>query len=425
MKQNRRSFLTTTMGLGAVSIPGGAFAAQSTTGDSRPGRLKNNADAVLNRAVASGDVPGVAAGVTGRDETLYASARGVRTLGKSPAMSTDTVMFLASMTKPITTAAAMQLAEQGKLNLDEPVAKALPEIGSIQVLDGYDAAGAPILRPPKSQITTRQLLTHTSGFVYPFWNENILQYYSSKRAPGLETATRASFKVPIVFDPGTQWQYGIGIDWVGLVVEAVSGMRLGEYFKRNITGPIGMESTGYDLNQDLKSRLAAVHSRGDDGRLAPIDFGPPQNPEVEAGGGALYSTADYYLKFIRMILNKGAANGVRILKPETVAQMSVNNIGDLRVTKLRTAIPFLTRDAEFFPTIEKKWGLGFMLNMSEAPTGRSAGSLSWAGLCNTFFWIDPIKNVGGVAMMQMLPFVDPQALDVFYDFETSVYAALA
>jgi methyl acetate hydrolase len=425
MTQNRRSFLKTAVKLGALSISSEAFAAQGAAGDSQLGRVKNNADAVLNRAVGNGDVPGVAAGVTGRDETLYAGAHGVRALGKGAAMSTDTVMFLASMTKPITTAAAMQLAEQGKLNLDEPAAKALPEIGAIQVLEGYDGAGAPILRPPKSQITARQLLTHTSGFVYPFWNEDILRYYSSKRAPGLETATRASFKVPIVFDPGTRWQYGIGIDWAGLVVEAVSGMRLGEYFKRNITGPIGMESTTYDLNDDLKSRLAGVHARGDDGRLALIDFGPPPNPEVEAGGGALYSTADDYLKFIRMVLNKGVANGVRILKPETIAEMSVNNIGDLRVTKLHSYIPFLTRDAEFFPTIEKKWGLGFMLNVTEAPTGRSAGSLSWAGICNTFFWIDPIKNVGGVVMMQLLPFVDPQALDVFYDFETSAYAALA
>lgn len=425
MNQTRRSFLKAAGAIGALtqSVPAVATPLQGAM--SRKDVLKANADAVLKRSVAAGDVPGVVGAVINQDEPLYVGAKGVRTLGGSVPMSMDTVMFIASMTKPITTVAAMQLVEQGKLSLDGPAAKVLPELGTVQVLDGYDNSGAPILRAPKAPITLRQLLTHTSGFVYDIWDASLARYYSSQKIPGLATATRAALRVPIAFDPGTRWEYGIGIDWTGLLIEAASGIRLGEYFKRNITGPLGMASTAFERTDSMVARSAGVHSRAEDGNLSAIPFGPVAHPDVESGGAGLYSTPEDYLKLMRLFLNEGRGNGHQILKKESVNQMLINNMGELRVGKLNTAIPFLSRDAEFFPSLPKTWGLGFMVNIDSAPTGRSEGSLSWAGLCNTFFWIDPKRRLGGLLMMQVLPFVDPAALDVFYDFETSVYAALS
>ena len=411
MSQDRRRFLKTSVLLAASPWLVGAM-------------KSNAADSVLSRATSSSDVPGVVGAVTNRDETIYTGTRGVRGLGESAPMSMDTVMFIASMTKPLTSAAAMQLVEQGKLDLDEPAAKIIPELATTKVLSGYDANGVPLLRPSKSQLTLRQLLTHTSGFTYDIWNADLNRYYATQNVPRLGTGQKAALHVPLSFDPGDRWQYGIGIDWVGLLVEAASGMSLGEYFRRNLTGPLGMDSTAFKISTDMRARLAKMHSRSDDGKLAVIAFEAVQNPEFESGGAGLYSTANDYLRFLRMILNNGRGNGNQILRPETVTLMSRNAMGDLRVGMLHTAIPFLSHDAEFFVGLPKTWGLGFMINEAAAPTGRSAGSLAWAGLANTFFWIDPSQGIAGLAMMQILPFVDPKALDVYYAFEKSVYASL-
>ncbi|MHA7685407.1 serine hydrolase domain-containing protein [Cupriavidus sp. PET2-C1] len=387
--------------------------------------LKANADSVLTRAVASGDTAGVAAAVISRDETLYTAAQGVRALGASAAMDMDTVMLIASMTKPITSAAAMQLVEQGKLSLDGPAASVIPELGVLKVLEGWDTNGAPELRDAESQLTLRHLLTHTSGFTYEIWNADLERYYRTQNVPGILTGQKAALRVPLCFDPGTRWNYGIGIDWVGQLIEAASGLRLGDYFQRNITGPLGMDSTAFKITTAMRTRLAGMHLRGDDGKLSVIDLGTVQDPEFESGGAGLYSTANDYLKFMRMILNTGRGNGNQILKPETVALMSRNAMGALRVSKLPTQIPFLSRDMEFFPGVPKSWGLGFMINESAAPTGRSGGSLAWAGLANTYFWIDPTLNIAGLAMMQSLPCVDPRTAEVFYGFEKNVYASLS
>lgn len=419
MVQGRNTFLKSAVKLAALPIAGcgsssGAIAA-----------LKANADPVLARAVASGDTAGVAAAVISRDETLYTAAQGVRTLGASAAMDLDTVMRIGSMTKPITSAAAMQLVEQGKLSLDGPAAAVIPELGVLKVLEGWDTNGAPQLRDAEGQLTLRHLLTHTSGFTYEIWNEDLERFYRTQNVPGILTGQKAALRVPLCFNPGTRWEYGIGIDWVGQLVEAASGLRLGDYFQRNITGPLGMDSTAFKMSTAMSTRLAGMHLRGDDGKLSVIDLGTVQDPEFESGGAGLYSTANDYLKFMRMILNAGRGNGNQILKPETVALMSRNAMGALRVSKLPTQIPFLSRDMEFFPGVPKSWGLGFMINESTGPTGRSGGSLAWAGLTNTYFWIDPTLNIAGLAMMQSLPCVDPRTADVFYGFEKSVYASLS
>jgi methyl acetate hydrolase len=382
-------------------------------------------DRVLRDATDRGDVPGVAAMAATRDGPFYRGAFGKRALPDGAAMTADTVFWIASMTKAITSTAAMQLVEEGRLALDRPIAEVLPELGAPQVLEGFDAAGEPQLRPARRPITLRHLITHTAGFVYDIWNAEMDRYMEKNGVPRISTCQNAALALPLTFDPGERWDYGINIDWVGKAVEQVTEQKLGAYFAEHLFGPIGMTDTAFKLTQDHRARLAAMDARGEDGALAPIPFEMPQEPEFEMGGGGLYSTAADYLAFAQLFLNKGCtADGQQLLKPETVGLMAQNAIGDRNVHLLKTAIPASSNDAEFFPGMVKKWGLGFMISTEAVPGGRSAGSLAWAGLGNAYFWIDPVKGVAGVILMQLLPFADAKALALFDRFEKAVYAAL-
>ncbi len=383
--------------------------------------LKDSADGILEAAVSRGDVPGVVAAATTAEGTVYEGGFGERAAGSGVAMTPDTVGWIASMTKAVTGAAAMQMVEQGKLELDGPASAVIPYLGEVGVLEGFDGNGQPKTRPPKRPVTLRHLLTHTSGYVYEIWNTDILAYQEAKGIPQITSCENAALTTPLLFDPGERWDYGIGIDWAGKMVEAASGMKLGQYMKENIFDPLGMGDTAFRITPAMQERIATIHVRGEDGAWAPMEFTVEQDPEFEMGGGGLYSTAGDYLKFIRMILNKGAANGHRVLKPETVEAMSVNSMGDNRVVNLATAMPPYSNDAEFFPGMEKTWGLTFMINNDEAPTGRTAGSLAWAGLANSYFWIDPHKGIGGAYLTQVLPFADEKSLPLYLDFETAVY----
>ncbi len=387
--------------------------------------LKQDIDTLLQRAVTDGDVPGVVATATNRDETIYEGAFGVRTLGDGAAMTPDTVVWIASMTKAITGMAAMQLVEQGKLSLDAPAGDVIPYLSEVQVLDGFDDARQPMTRAPQRTVTLRHLLTHTAGFGYEIWNPSIIRYQEVQGIPGVTTCENAALHTPLLFDPGERWDYGINIDWAGKMVEAASGQRLGAYMQTHIFDPLGMSSTAFKITPDMRSRLAKIHQRDDAGQLAPVDLEIPQEPEFEMGGGGLYSTVGDYLKFIRMILNKGTADGQQLLKPETVELMSTNQMGDCRVCELKTAIPPLSRDAEFFPGMPKTWGLTFMINTETAPTGRPADSLAWAGLANSYYWIDPASGIGGAYATQILPFADAKSLPLYYAFETAVYRGLS
>ena len=387
-------------------------------------KLKPTADGLLEQAVQAGHIPGVVAAASSSQGTVYEAAFGERALGRGVAMTTDTVFWLASMTKPIVGAAAMQLVEQGKLTLDEPAAKFLPELADVKLLSGWDSTGQPVVRAPQAQITLRQLLTHTAGFTSDIWNVDSARYLKTMNLPRAGSGKKIALSVPLTFEPGTRWEYGINIDWAGQVVAAVSGMRLGEYIQKNIAEPLGMSNTGFKISPSMRSRLATVHQRDPlTGVLSTTPFEVSQDTEFDPGGGGLYSTAGDYLRFTRMILNQGRGNGNQILKPETIALMSKNAMGPLRVSLLRTQNPAASLDAEFFPGIEKSWGLTFMINEQQAPTGRSIGSLAWAGLPNAFFWIDPKKDLAGVILMQVLPFVDPHAIGLFTAYEKAVYAA--
>jgi methyl acetate hydrolase len=387
--------------------------------------LTSSIDALLSRACASGDVPGVVAMACDRNGTTYEGAFGVRQLGQAQAMTPDTVMWIASMTKALTGAAAMQLVEQGKLDLDNPAGQWMPELAEAKVLEGFTDDGKPKLRAPKSPVTLRQLLTHTAGYGYDTWNAEIGRYQQATGLPPIRTRENGALRAPLLFDPGTRWNYGISIDFAGRLVEIASGQRLGAYLRDHVTGPLGMSDTDFMLTADMQTRAASVHQRGKTGELKPVVMPPPEKPDFEMGGGGLHSTAPDYLRFVRAILNGGTLDGRQVLRPETVAMMGKNHMGAARVTPMRTTMPNVSLDAEFFPGVEKSWGLTFQINETRAPTGRSAGSLSWAGLGNTYYWIDPVKGIGGVFATQILPFADTKALPLFYAFETAIYQGIA
>ena len=380
-------------------------------------------DQVLRQAADAKEVPGVVAAAVNDKGAIYEGAFGKRDLGKGDAMTVDSVFWIASMTKAITATAAMQLVERGKLTLDDPVGKLLPQIAASQVLDGFDAAGKAKLRPAKRPITLRQLLTHTAGFTYDLWNADMGKYMQQAGIPGIITCQNAALTTPLVFDPGERWDYGINIDWAGKAVEAASGQKLDAYLHDNIFAPLGMKDTGFKLGAGQRARLCGMHARTPDG-LAAIPFELPQEPEFHMGGGGLYGTARDYLAFLQMLLHKGKHNGATLLKPETVAEMSKNNIGNLTAGVLKTAAPDLSNDVDVFPGMAAKWGLSFLINPEKGPAGRSAGSLTWAGLANTYFWLDPVKRVAGVILTQVLPFADAKVLSLYGHFESGIYQVL-
>ena len=409
-----------------------ALAVAATVGAATPTRRAHaqagrgaRIDGVLKQAVDAKDVPGVVAMATTDKGVLYEGAFGPRALGESAVMTPDTVFRIASMTKAIATVAAMQLVEQGKLTLEGPVPNIDPTLGSPTVLEGFDAAGAPKVRPAKGPITLRQLLTHTAGFSYDTWDADTGRYIKATGMPGRATGKVASLRQPLVFDPGTRWLYGINIEWTGRLIETVSGVALEDYFRERIFGPLGMKDSGYVTSQEQRARQARLHTRQADGSLAVQPLEPvPVKGEFWPAGGPLYSTARDYMVFLQMLLNGGSLNGTRILKPETVALMNQNHTGNIPCGVLKTANPALSNDVNFFPGADIRWGLGYMMNLEAGPNGRSAGTFSWGGLYNTYYWLDPAKKVAGVIMTQILPFADTKAVNLYGQLEAGVYEAM-
>ncbi len=368
-------------------------------------------------------VPGVVAMATDRQENFYEGAAGKRELGKDQAMTTDTVFAIFSCTKAVTGVAVMQLVEEGVLGLDDPAKEYTPEIAEIGVLEGFEDSGEPRVRPPASDITVGQLMLHTAGFGYDFFNQDLVKYGEKRNVPSVVTASIASLRSVLLFDPGSRWEYGTSIDWVGKVVEGARGKRLGEVMQERIFEPLGMNDTAFQLSPSMRERRATIHQRGDDGRLTPLsDFELPQEPEQHMGGHGLYATVGDYMKFIRMVLNDGAGDqGQQVLKPETVERMAQNGLGEMKIKGLPGVIQNLTNDAEFFPGMPKSWAYTFMINDEEAPTGRPAGELGWAGLANLYYWIDRKNAIGGFWATQIFPFVDPDSFTGYMNFETAVY----
>jgi CubicO group peptidase (beta-lactamase class C family) len=375
-------------------------------------------DSILQGAVNAREVPGVVAMAATDRAIIYEGAFGLRCLGTQAKMSTDTVFRIASMVKLLTSVAALQLVESGKLSLDEPASKVDPELGTIPVLTGFDAKGHPQLRPPLRPITLRNLLTHTSGFSYPLWDQNAVRYYA------VAGKTKGLPRRPLFFDPDSKWSYGGSIDKVGRLVEIASGEPLDGYFRAHICQPLGMKDTGFEITVAQRAREANLHVHKADGTLMAKPLEKANEPHSPSGGGGIYSTASDYLTLLQALLNGGSFNAVQILKPETVTLMSSNQTGEIEAGHMKTTSPALSNDVDFFPGVRLRWAFGHMINLDPVKNGRKAGSLTWAGLYNTYYWMDPASNVAGVIMMQILPFADTRALDLYRKFERGVYRAL-
>jgi len=421
MAQTRREMLKGAAAVAALtSFPRRARAQESTM------QARTKIDPVLKQAVDATEVPGVVAMAATDKGVLYEGAFGPRALeAGAPSMSLDTVFRIASMTKAIATVAAMQLVEQGKLKLEEPVPAIDPALGSPQVLEGFEASGAPKLRPAKRPITLRHLLTHTAGFTYDIWSPDTVRYVKTTGLPNRATGKVVALRTPLAFDPGDRWLYGINIEWTGRLIETVSGQALEDYFRERIFEPLGMKDSTYVTSTEQRARQARLHTRGPDGALAVQPLEPvPVKGEFWPAGGPLYSTARDYLVFLQMLLNGGSFNGARLLKPETVALMNQNHVGNIPCGVLKSELRNLSNDVDFFPGADIRWGYGYMLNLQAGPNGRSAGTVSWGGLFNTYYWLDPVKRVTGLIMTQILPFADQRAVKLYGQFERGVYDSL-
>ena len=423
-RASRRDILKTAMKLAAA----GPFAARQVAIARAEEQKKPEAktvsqiDAVLRTATSTGQVPGVVALAATDKAIIYEGIFGARRLNGGPAMTRDTVFRIASMVKPITSVAALQLVEEGKLSLDAPVPAIDAALGAPQVLDGFDTGGRPVLRPAPRPILLRHLLTHTAGFTYRLWDAKAVQYF--KAISLLPPADRSNApRAPLMFDPGERWQYGPNIDWVGRIVEWISGERLDVYLRKHIFDPLGMKDTAFVISPEQSAREATLHRREPDGSLKPQPTEKQTPRQSFSGGGGIYSTAPDYLTFIRMLMLGGSLDGERILRPDTVALMGQNQIGKIEAGVLKTTTPALSNNVDFFPGISLKWGFGHMINMQDGPDGRSAGSLTWAGLFNTYYWIDPVRRVSAVFMTQVLPFADDRTVRTYRRFERGIYEA--
>lgn len=379
-------------------------------------------DTLLSTAVERGDFPGVAAAAANGTGVTYRNAFGLASSDSERSMSNDTVAWIGSMTKMIVAIGALQLVERGQLSLDGPLSDVLPDLATQQVLDGFDDQGQPITHQVATPATLRQLLAHTAGNGYHFWHADVLRYQEVMGLPGIIECREATLTTPLVHEPGTDWVYGMNLDWVGKAIEKVTGLTLEEYLRANILDPLGMDSTSFILNDDHRERLAAMNVRMPEGELVQVPFEMTQEPEFQMAGGAMYGSVDDYLTLLRMLLANGTLDGVQILTPDTIAEARKNQIGDLEVGFIPSVDPGSSNDVDFLPGQRKKWGLFGVINLEDTATGRSAGSLFWAGLGNTYFWVDWDNDDCGVLFTQILPFADEKVLDAFDAFEAAVHA---
>lgn len=374
-------------------------------------------DERLSAAVTRGDVPGLVVMAATRDRMLYQGVFGKAEVGRERPMTADAIFRIASMTKAVTSVAAMQLYEQGRFALDEPAEKYLPELAHLMVFESFDhVTKAYTVRRAATKVSIRHLLTHTSGLGYGFTSP-IVRDFTPREGETYQAG-------PLLFEPGTRWIYGTNTEWVGRLVERLSGKNLEEYFRERIFSPLGMPDTFYNVPEIKQARLVTLHRRRDGRADAPLTEQPnqPQRPATTFnGGGGLSSTASDYIRFARMILNGGTLDGARILSAATISLMAENHIGEVGVRALTTAQPERSMDFTFVNDGKDKWGLGFLLTTSQVAGKRSAGSLSWGGINNTYYWIDQARGITGVIMMQVLPFADTKALAIYDTFERGVY----
>ncbi len=376
----------------------------------REGRLQR----VLDEAILAGDAPFLIAGTT--------DSKGITFQGVSgPTVTFDSVLRIYSMTKAVAGLALSMLVERKAIDLDQPVADILPDFAGLAVLEGFDG-DKPLLRAPTTVCTVRHLTTHTSGLAYEFWSEDLMRYRKVAGHPSVMTGKLEALPYPLLFDPGTRWSYGIGIDWLGRVIEAVSGETIDAFCKREIFGPLGMDATVFEMESTLGARLSPAFVR-DGGGFASKRMAPPANPGFYGMGHALYSTAGDYLRLLRLLLRGGELDGARIISAATCAMLLANHTGALAIEPMRTVLATNSHDVDVFPGTKKSHSLAAIRVEEDMPDMRAAGSQGWAGVLNSHWWIDPQRDIAAVFMTQLAPFADPKLMMAYERFERAVYAA--
>jgi methyl acetate hydrolase len=384
--------------------------------------MSSSIDEVLREAVEAGAVPNAVGIAADRTGVIYEGAAGPRVAGGDEPVTVDTHLRIMSMTKMVATVVALQQIEKGNLDLNAPVETYRPDFADLQVLEGFDG-DTPRLRPPASRATVKQLITHTAGLGYWFWNVELMRWEAVTGTPNVLSGSNIIFTAPLVADPGARFEYGINTDWLGKVIESASGVTLDVAVKEGVTGPLGMDETAFLMSSAQRATSVPVHLKGDDGTWASSDIELNQQPEYWAAGHGLYSTPRDYMRFQRALLGGGALEGTQILERSTVDAAFSNQIGDLDFpAAIPTADPTATYDFNAGPGY--KWGYGLLLNTEQIPGMRAAGSGAWAGLLNTHFWVDPTTGITGALYSQFLPFVPEAAMTLYADFERALYASL-
>ena len=418
IKVSRRTMLAA-LGLGATTALSGCGGG-SDDDDGLSSSSSERLDKVLEEAVAAEDAPFLVAAVSDRNGVIWQGAAG-QANASLPA-SQDVVFAIFSATKAIGSLAAMILLDRGQVTLETKVADVLPEYGAFQVLESIGPSG-PVLRPPATPVTLRQLLTHTNGQGYALWNQKQLDFQNSTTPP-----TPGGYDQPLMFDPGTGWTYGTGIDWAGFMVEKIDGRSIDQFVQEEIFGPLHMNDTVFEKDS-VASRLAMPRSRGEDGKFTDSPgLGPEPRPERYGMGGCLYGTTLDYLKFLRLVLNDGVVDERRILSSNAVKLMKENQIGSLRIPfPTVTTNPATSAGLDLFPGagVPCTHTSAFVRNEIDVPERRRAGSLTWAGLANTHYWVDPASGIAAVLFSQHLPFIEPRFVNVYATFEKAVYRELS
>jgi methyl acetate hydrolase len=371
-------------------------------------------DSLLVSAIEAGVAPGLVAMVAGRNGLMYSGCAGLRDIDRGIAMTTDTAFWIASFTKLVTSIAALTLVERGLLALDDPVDAILPTMADYQVLTGFDPDNAPVVRPPKRPITLRHLLSHTSGLGYEFADGMLLRARGEAGPP--PPTSLASLRGPLRFDPGDGWVYGVGLDWVGLMIETVTGQSLDTYFQAEIFAPLGMNDTGFAVPTD---RCAQLYQRTDTGVFASATS--PVNDrgawDFNPGGGGLFGTAGDFLHLLQALIDTDH----QLLSANMIRSLFRVESREYRAGVIPIVVPGLNGHFDLFPDMHTGWSLGGMINPDSVPGGRRAGSLGWAGWANTYYWVDPDAGVCAVLMAQFVPFADPPMIATLRTFETEVY----
>ena len=382
------------------------------------------AAAVLDQTIADGRLNFAVASVGNAGGQTWSHAAGYQDAEKTKPASPDNIIQIASMTKLVTTLAALQLMEQGKLDLDTPISAYAPELNELQVLKGFVPDDTPILEKANRAPTARELMTHTAGYVYEIWNANALKGSQLGITPSLLSEGNY-LAAPLAFQPGTAWEYGINTDWLGVLVERLSGQRLADYFDEHIFMPLGMADTFYELPANKLDRSVMMMARAAEGLVPLPSFQPTPMKKGSmahySGGGGLSSTVKDYGRVLQMLLNSGSLDEKTLLKAETVNSMFQNNIGDIQPAALATVMPTLSNTADMSFGEKATFGLGLLLHTDGITGGRKANTGSWAGLFNSYYWVDREAGTYGILGTQVLPFYEGAAIETWLEFEQAVY----